>query len=69
MKYRLEIVVHGRGNAWPVPLGEDHPFYNRKDPLDLSNAASSLQLMEADKVLSSVLIDAGHGTVQRISLD
>ncbi len=66
MKHRLEIVVHGRGNAWPVPLGEDHPFYNRKDPLDLSNAAYSLQLMEADSVLSSVLIDAGHGTVQSL---
>ena len=66
MGAKLEIVVHGRGNAWPVPLGEDHPFYNRKDPADLSNAAFSLQLRESERLLASVLIDAGHGTVQSL---
>lgn len=66
MAERLDIVVHGRGNAWPVPLGEDHPFYNRKDPADLSNASYSLELRSPDNLLSSVLIDAGHGTVQSL---
>lgn len=62
----LEIIVHGRGNAWPVPLGEEHPFYKREDPRDLSNASFSLQLREGESWQSSVLIDAGHGTVQSL---
>jgi len=66
MGKQLDLVIHGRGNAWPVPLGEDHPFYNRKDPLDVSNASYSLQLMESGSHLGSVLIDAGHGTVQSL---
>ena len=66
MGANLEILVHGRGNAWPVPLGEEHPFYNREDPRDLSNASFSLQLRDRERLLSSVLIDAGHGTVQSL---
>ena len=66
MDRKLEMVVHGRGNAWPVPLGEEHPFYNRKDPSDLSNASYSLQLGDRDGLRASVLIDAGHGTVQSL---
>lgn len=66
MGARLEIVVHGRGNAWPVPLGEEHPFYDRKDPRDLSNASYSLELRDRDSLLASVLVDAGHGTVQSL---
>jgi glyoxylase-like metal-dependent hydrolase (beta-lactamase superfamily II) len=62
----LDILVHGRGNAWPVPLGEEHPFYNREDPRDLSNASFSLQLRAREELQSSVLIDAGHGTVQSL---
>ena len=62
----MELVVHGRGNAWPVFLGEDHPFYNRADPYDLSNASYSLQSRESGTLVSSVLIDAGHGTVQSL---
>jgi len=66
MDRKLEIFVHGRGNAWPIPLGEEHPFYNREDPLDLSNASYSLQLQESHNLLASVLIDAGHGCVQSL---
>lgn len=66
MGVKLEILVHGRGNAWPVPLGEEHPFYDRKDARDLSNASFSLQLRDQQGLLSSVLIDAGHGTVQSL---
>jgi glyoxylase-like metal-dependent hydrolase (beta-lactamase superfamily II) len=62
----LELIVHGRGNAWPVPLGEDHPFYDRTDPRDLSNAAFSLQIKESKSTISSVLVDAGHGTIQSL---
>jgi len=66
MEARLEIVVHGRGNAWPVPLGEEHPFYNREDPRDLANASFSLQFRDREKLAVSILIDAGHGTVQSL---
>ena len=66
METKLDILVHGRGNAWPVPLGEEHPFYNREDPRDLSNASFSLQLRTRNTLQSSVLIDAGHGTVQSL---
>ena len=66
MDGKLELVVHGRGNAWPVPLGEEHPFYNREDPRDLGNASYSLQLRDQDGLQASVLIDAGHGTVQSL---
>jgi glyoxylase-like metal-dependent hydrolase (beta-lactamase superfamily II) len=69
MGAKLEIVVHGRGNAWPVPLGEEHPFYDRKDPRDLSNASYSLELRDKDKLMASVLVDAGHGTVQSLLSD
>jgi len=62
----MELVVHGRGNAWPVFIGEDHPFYNRADPFDLSNASFSLQTHISDTLVSTVLIDAGHGTVQSL---
>lgn len=66
MGSKLELIIHGRGNAWPVSLGEEHPFYNRADPRDLSNAAFSLQLQQPDHRVASVLVDAGHGTVQSL---
>ena len=62
----LELIILGRGNAWPVLLGEEHPFYDRADPIDLSNAAFSLQIREADGRTASVLVDVGHGTVQSL---
>jgi glyoxylase-like metal-dependent hydrolase (beta-lactamase superfamily II) len=66
METTLELIILGRGNAWPVPLGEEHPFYDRTDPVDLSNAAFSLQIREAEGRMASVLVDAGHGTVQSL---
>lgn len=62
----LKLHVHGRGNAWPVPLGETHPFYNRNDCRDLSNAAYSLTASEQGSMRADVLIDAGHGTIQSL---
>jgi glyoxylase-like metal-dependent hydrolase (beta-lactamase superfamily II) len=66
MGHSVNIRVHGRGNAWPVMLGEEHPFYDRKDYRDLSNAAFSLEVYEKGSLLAEVLVDAGHGTVQSL---
>ena len=66
MEHKLQLVVHGRGNAWPVPLGETHPFYDRGDPLDLSNAAFSLVSSKSGAITADVLVDAGHGTIQSL---
>ncbi|MCK5135807.1 MAG: MBL fold metallo-hydrolase [Bacteroidales bacterium] len=66
MEKTQQIIVHGRGNAWPVLLGETHPFYDRTDPRDLSNAAFSLVASENGKITGDVLVDAGHGTVQSL---
>jgi glyoxylase-like metal-dependent hydrolase (beta-lactamase superfamily II) len=66
MGNELHLVVHGRGNAWPVVLGEIHPFYNATDPSDLSNAAFSLVLQHKGSISSQVLVDAGHGTIQSL---
>ena len=66
MESTLQLVVHGRGNAWPVSLGETHPFYDKNDPRELSNAAFSLVASDRDHLLSDVLVDAGHGTIQSL---
>jgi len=66
MRSSLQVKIHGKGNAWPVPLGETHPFYDRSDPRDLSNAAFSLEVIDGDEISSSVLVDAGHGTIQSL---
>ena len=41
-------------------------MYDRTRPGDLSNAAYSLYLSEHGRILSEVLIDAGHGTMQSL---
>lgn len=66
MGRNVQLVVHGRGNAWPVPLGETHPFYNRNDPRDLSNASFSIQALTNHEIAADVLVDAGHGTIQSL---
>jgi hypothetical protein len=53
----VKLWIHGRGNAWPIPLGETHPFYDRHNPRDLSNAAFSLLLEEGKSTLADVLVD------------
>ena len=66
MESSVHIVVHGRGNAWPVLLGEHHPFYDRTNTVDLSNAAFSLISSGTGERISDLLIDAGHGTIQSL---
>ena len=66
MENKLQLVVHGRGNAWPVPLGETHPFYDRTDPRELSNSAFSLVLESGGQPVADILVDAGHGTIQSL---
>lgn len=59
----LSIRINGRGNAWPISLGQEHPFYNKNNPRDLSNASYSIIKRIDNKVEKELLIDAGHGTV------
>ncbi|MCK4701570.1 MAG: MBL fold metallo-hydrolase [Bacteroidales bacterium] len=61
------IRINGRGNAWPLPLGQDHPMYQRGKEPDYANASFSLMSLNQDKTRTEVnwelLIDAGHGTI------
>lgn len=66
MRSSLQLKVHGKGNAWPVPLGETHPYYDRTKPGELSNAAFSLDVMAGEHISRSILVDAGHGTIQSL---
>ncbi|MGM0505423.1 MAG: MBL fold metallo-hydrolase [Bacteroidota bacterium] len=64
---QVQLRINGRGNAWPVFLGQDHPFYNRKKYEDLANASCSIlkrNHKEKNEIEWELLIDAGHGTVQ-----
>jgi glyoxylase-like metal-dependent hydrolase (beta-lactamase superfamily II) len=63
----IYIRTNGRGNAWPVPLGKEHPFYNKNNFEDLANASFSIIRYDADKQIEKeLLIDAGHGTIQHL---
>jgi len=66
MRESLQLKVHGRGNAWPVSLGQEHPFYDREDARELANAAFSLEQWKDESLLGDILVDAGHGTVQSL---
>jgi hypothetical protein len=62
------IRVNGCGNAWPVFLGEDHPFYNRFSSDDLGSASYSMigcstKSFSTRSVDWEIVIDAGHNTV------
>jgi len=65
----IYIRVNGTGNAWPVLLGTEHPFYDQSQYRELSNAsfsiikASGLPFTKKN-IEWEVLIDAGHGIVQ-----
>lgn len=63
---RLVLHINGTGNAWPVPLGEDHPFYNRQHIDELANASVSVIEYDNQRVLRELLIDAGHGLIQHL---
>ncbi len=63
------VRVNGTGNAWPVPLGTVHPFYDASDPEQLANVSFSILKsatggMDPKDIEWEVLIDAGHGIVQ-----
>ncbi len=64
---QVQLRINGRGNAWPVFLGQDHPFYNREKHEDLANASCSIlkrNRKDKNEIEWELLIDAGHGTVQ-----
>ena len=65
----IHIRVNGTGNAWPVPLGSDHPFYDSGNPEELANASFSIIKSTSPEISRNsieweVLVDAGHGVVQ-----
>ena len=61
----IYIRTNGRGNAWPVPLGREHPFYDKNQFEDLANASFSIIKFANDKSIEKeLLIDAGHGAIQ-----
>lgn len=56
--------INGRGNAWPIPLGQENPFYHLAPEPDYANASYSLLTVDVDEtILSDILIDAGHGVI------
>ena len=66
---KIKVRVNGRGNAWPVVLGQDHPFYNRHNYQDLANASFSILKSNSSQPTKKeiewdLMIDAGHGAVQ-----
>ncbi|MCK4466315.1 MAG: MBL fold metallo-hydrolase [Bacteroidales bacterium] len=65
---KVLLRINGRGNAWPVPLGQEHPFYSPNLGEDYANASFSIISVEGDSIAKEtikweVLIDAGHGIV------
>ncbi|MCK5171472.1 MAG: hypothetical protein KAQ75_16450, partial [Bacteroidales bacterium] len=66
---QIQVRINGRGNAWPVMLGQEHPFYDRTNYEDLANASSSI-IKSSEKndkgkdIDWDLMIDAGHGAVQ-----
>ncbi|MBN1414691.1 MAG: MBL fold metallo-hydrolase [Bacteroidales bacterium] len=62
------VRVNGCGNAWPVFLGTEHPFYNRMVADDLGSTSYSV-IGSRNKDFSiqaiewEVVVDAGHNTV------
>jgi len=60
------LKIHGRANAWPVLLGQEHPFYKRDDYRDLANASYSLRMQNDKGQEVELLVDAGHGTIQSL---
>jgi hypothetical protein len=65
----IYIRVNGTGNAWPVPLGSEHPFYDIENQEELANVSfsiikSSTRDINRDSIEWEILVDAGHGVVQ-----
>jgi glyoxylase-like metal-dependent hydrolase (beta-lactamase superfamily II) len=59
--------INGRGNAWPNPIGQKHPFYAENEPIDYANASFSIQSIDGPgrgrQILWELLVDAGHGCI------
>lgn len=65
------IRLNGRGNAWPVFVGETHPFYSHENPDDLGNVSysfigSNKPDPDIGKIEWELLVDAGFNTVSYI---
>jgi len=63
MDLKYKIRINGRAPAWPVLLGEEHPFYDPEDPDALGSASYSLIASDENDIRWELLIDAGHNTV------
>ncbi len=66
---QIQVRINGRGNAWPVIVGQDHPFYDRRNYEDMANAScsiikSSKSNPKAEDLDWELMVDAGHGAVQ-----
>jgi hypothetical protein len=66
---KYHIRVNGVGNAWPVYLGSEHPFYDPEDPEQLASVSFSIIKSRGDSfdergIEWELLIDAGHGIIQ-----
>ena len=65
------IRLNGRANAWPVFVGNDHPFYSLNDPDDLGNVSYSMigsksTELNLRQIEWEILIDAGNNTASYI---
>lgn len=66
---KIQVRINGRGNAWPVILGQEHPFYDSQNIEDLANASCSIvcsnkENPKTNEIGWELMIDAGHGAVQ-----
>lgn len=60
-KYSLNFI--GTGNAWPVLVSDEHPFYDTGSVKELSNAAYTLEARENGQLKKRILLDAGFGVI------
>ncbi|MCK4663303.1 MAG: hypothetical protein KAT68_10585 [Bacteroidales bacterium] len=65
----IYIRINGKGNAWPVFLGTEHPFYSKNNYENLSNSSYSIISFKGKEIQKNsinweILIDAGHGIIQ-----
>lgn len=66
---QIQVRINGRGNAWPVIVGQVHPFYNSQNIEDLANASCSVvyshkENPKVNEIKWELMIDAGHGATQ-----
>jgi phosphoribosyl 1,2-cyclic phosphodiesterase len=63
--------INGRGNAWPVPLGQENPFYCHDGEIEYANASFSLirfkkNIKDKEHLETELMIDAGHGSIPNL---